>query len=290
MLARHLPRQLSRFALVAAVVCAATMRADEPQAEAAEAEKPAPVFTVPFADVIRIDGQPDEWGAVGVAQGRLEAARGNDEVAPEDLEAHLSLVWNDAGLLVLVQVTDDAAAEVPENSELYLHDSVELFMVRGEEKVQHVIAPGIAEAVPDPCHQAIDHREDAKRVGERPAEITYQAARTDRGYAIEALLPWDTLDIDAAVGTQLRLQVLVNDADSPNDSRVIYSWYPEANTHRDNGMTHRIRLAPTRHPLVLAHQPGRRIFTSNRCAAKRTWRGTAEPLLVRSHGSAFGCH
>jgi len=241
---------LSRCTLAAALAWTPALLADEPAAAPAEPEDPAPVFTVPFADDIRIDGRGDDWRQVGVQQGRLQAARGNLQVPDEDFGADLSLAWNDRGLLVRVKVTDDAAAEVPQSNELYRHDSIELFMIQGDEKVQHVIAPGLADAVDESRHMGLDHRQDAELKRDQAVGIAYAVAKTEEGYLIEAQLPWDALGIKAAVGTQLRVQVMANDADAPTDSRLIYSWHPDPETYRDNRMSHRIRLVPTRHRLA----------------------------------------
>lgn len=207
---------------------------------------------VPFAEDIQIDGQTGDWRQVGVDQGRLPAAEDHHDAGPDDLDARLSLAWNDQGLLVLVQVIDDVVVESAGSAELYLQDSVELFMVDGANKVQHVIAPGIAAGVKGPRLQDFDHRQNAQLKRAHPARITAKARKTNGGYTVEALLPWDVLDIDPRVGTRLRVQVMVNDADSPTEDRTIYAWYPKTQTYRDSRMTHRIRLSPTQHSLALA--------------------------------------
>ncbi len=235
-------------ALCCAIGLAVPFAADAPGAAADEA---APTFEVPFADDITIDGKDTDWRQVGIDQGRLPAAQGQIDGGPEDLDARLFLAWSYEGLLVLVRVRDDAAFELPQNAELYLHDSVELFMVNGAEKVQYIIAPGIAEGANGQRVSRFEHRRNAELQRNNPLKLTAVSAKTDDGYLVEALLPWEVLAIDPVIGTELRVQVMVNDADSPQDSRTIYAWHPQTNTHRDNSSTQRIRLAPTRHHLAL---------------------------------------
>jgi len=192
-----------------------------------------------------IDADAGEWAGHSDAIATLKLTDAKAEPAPGDLEAVLWLGWDDLGLLVMVEVLDDAAVEQPGVSELYEHDSVELFLApdrRSREKVQIIIAPGIAKNTPQLRVEHKDYRSDAKLKQDAPLKIDVAATAIGGGYRVEARIPWAVIGLKAEEDALAVAQVMVNDADQPNQ-RVTYVWYPSNTTYKNTGHTHRIRLA-----------------------------------------------
>ncbi len=206
----------------------------------------SPVFDIPKLADIKIDGKDDDWKDKGFSVEALADVAGKTR-PPENFNPAFKLGWNDTGLLVLVTVTDDVALEPAEKPEdLWQGDSIEFFVAtaRGSDQCyQVVIAPGRDARKPELRKNISDYRKGTAK----KEKLTIEAARTvnDKGYIIEALLPWKNLGIEAKDGTELAFQLYANDADKENE-RYQALWYPKPDAHSDTNNTHRIRLSDTK--------------------------------------------
>lgn len=256
-------------------------------------------FDVPRVDGIAVDGSPDDWGDRGFRVGILADVEGNLPPA-NNLDAQFHLGWDERGLLVLITVQDDVALESPSDGELWLGDSVELFLasrVGGPDLYQVAISPGI-----DPKQPKL--RTWTSRRGAAPgptAELTVEAAsqKTDRGYTLEVLLPWSNLPVQPKLGDGIGFQLYVNDCDAPGQ-RLQVVWYPRAGTHDDATAMYPIRLAPKPSPPVLVAARGtyermRRIridvaapreFVGKKARVIRSGRTAASAVLSEANGRA----
>jgi len=200
-----------------------------------------PVFDVPKLDNITIDGKADDWGERGFRVDILADAFGKVPPA-KDFTAKFRLGWNENGLLVLVTVTDDVFLEpATKPEELWKGDSIEFFMCTergGNESYQVVVAPGCDPNSPEIRTNISDYR---KTKGEK---LTLEVARTktDKGYVMEALLPWKNLAIEPQEGKEVGFQLYANDSDKV-DQRTQLLWYPVPEAHSDTNRMYLVRLA-----------------------------------------------
>jgi len=206
------------------------------------AETPAsPVFGVPKLDNTAIDGKEDDWGDRGFRVNILADAFGKVPAA-KDFVAKFRLGWNENGLLVLVTVSDDVFLEpATKPEELWKGDSIEFFMCTergGSDSFQVVIAPGCDPNSPEIRTNISDYR---KNKGEKLA-LEVARTKTDKGYVMEALLPWKNLAIEPQEGKEVGFQLYANDSDKA-DQRNQLLWYPVPEAHSDTNRMYLVRLA-----------------------------------------------
>jgi CubicO group peptidase (beta-lactamase class C family) len=216
----------------------------------------SPLFDVPRLSNINIDGNPADWEDSGFRVGVITSVEG--EMLPAaDFNSDFRLGWDERGLLLLLNVYDDVAVEEPDENSLWQRDSVELFIAtkRGSSQYyQVVISPGMDSKYSALRKQINDHRADKSS----PEELTVDAERskTETGYILEVLLPWQNLALEPKVGNEIGFQLYVNDSDSTDD-RFQTVWYPLASTHSDSSAMHRLRLANNPSPAVLVTAGGK---------------------------------
>ncbi len=192
---------------------------------------------IPLLHGLVIDGNPADWGDRGFQVGILT----NDEgaVRPVDnLEVALRLGWNEEGLLVLVAVRDNGAAE---QGEIWMGDSVELFIgsnASGSSYYQFIASPGRDPAQPSVRVLPWDYRSDKSR----PLTSTVKVSATDAGYTVEALLPWAPFPLQPTLGQEIAFQIFVNDLDAGGE-RFQVVWQPRDREGAASRASHILRLA-----------------------------------------------
>ncbi len=203
---------------------------------------PATVFDVPRLDGIEIDGLADEWGEGGFHVAVISGADGSF-LPVSDFDAQLWLAWDEMGLLVRVEISDDVFHRSPDDDKVFEGDSVELFLVPepGGSEVMHVsIVPGDTAGAASVVQVAGKGAADAA------------SALTDGGYIVEARLPWAQVELAPDNGDEIGFQLYANDRD-PDGSRAQALWYPEAKTQTYPERSQRIRLARRASDPVLVH-------------------------------------
>ena len=210
------------------------------------AETAAPVFNIPRLPDIQVDGDVTDWEVFGYRV-EIMAGRDNELLPTNDFDAQFQLAWDDGGLLLLVLVRDDVAAEYGETNRLYRMDSVEIFMaekVGSANRFQLYVAPGT-----DPKYGKLrthfyDYRPEENR--DPPLSVTAAAAAHAGGYVLEALLPWENLNLAPAPELELGFQLYINDSDGEGgypDEWFRLLWHPGWDSHLDPKKMHRVRLA-----------------------------------------------
>jgi pimeloyl-ACP methyl ester carboxylesterase len=173
------------------------------------------VYDVPRLTSITIDGRTDDWSDGGL---RIEAVP-HDRIPPpaSDFEPRLRFAWSDRGLLLLVEANDDTLDE--SSGDLWRCDGVEVFLGLGSEAdtvLKLMCSPGLA-AGGRPRKQ-VYHYVDA---ADRDAAVATAARRTDSGYAMELLIPWEACALRARRGAEVAVQVRLNDADGEGSWRQV---------------------------------------------------------------------
>lgn len=207
-----------------------------------------PVFEIPKLDNITIDGKTDDWGDKGFRVDILADAYGKVP-SPSNYSCKFRLGWNDKGLLVLVTVTDDVPLEpATKPEELWKGDSIEFFAANergGNDCYQVVVAPGCDPNSPEPRTNISDYRQNK---GPKLA-IEVKREKMDKGFVMEALLPWKNLSIEAQDGREVGFQLYANDSDKA-DQRTQLLWYPVPEANVDSNRMYRIKLGAKVSPPV----------------------------------------
>ncbi|MFZ5988734.1 MAG: sugar-binding protein [Bacillota bacterium] len=148
--------------------------------------------------------------------------------APSDLSGSFKLAWDDDNLYVFADIVDDKVVSVSGGS-----DSIELFFDSDNSRrrsydsndFQFVFKYG-KDTVVETKHAASN-------------DIKYKSVKTDRGYAIEACIPWSVLGTRAYSGKIVGFDVCADDTDDQKDgireSKISYNtanndiWFNPSN-------------------------------------------------------------
>ncbi|MGB8353874.1 MAG: sugar-binding protein [Chthoniobacteraceae bacterium] len=207
-----------------------------------------PVFDVPYIKGVTIDGKGTHWGDKGFRVETL-AGSGGEVREPQDFDAKFRLAWDEQGLLVLVTVHDDQIAEAEKPADLFLKDSVEMFLgvKRGEPQYFQVLA-GTGADPKFPVLRTFIHDLRKPPAAEKPEAEVASGPVVD-GYMLEARLPWKDLGIVAKEGEEVAFQLVVNDVDG-DGPRLSVSWHPSIKTTSDPKAMMRVRLSAKASPAV----------------------------------------
>jgi predicted esterase len=207
------------------------------------------VWDIPSVSDLRVDGEGDDWQDRGLMLEALAAlpADGRDSNA---FDARARFGWDDRGLLVLCEVTDQTPWEADATEPVWSGDSVELFLadaVGGKNAVQFVVAPGVSAGHSELRQEFYDHRTEGA-LKEGGASASFARVRIPGGYRLEALLPWPLLQARPESGRELGLQLYVNDYRSGASARLVL--FPADRTDEDSTRMQRVRLAAHPSPPV----------------------------------------
>lgn len=179
------------------------------------------LFPAPRLTNISLDGSPDEWPGpwlllTAIVEG---AAAWTDEA---DLSGVFQVAWNEAGLYLTVQVTDDRYRAGPSDTDMWQGDSLEINFDR-------VLAGDFAsiESNDDDYQVGISYGPDlALMLGYRwlpfyeeegPLDLSGAAVATADGYTVETLIPWEVFGLtpdNLTSGMTFGFNVALNDNDS----------------------------------------------------------------------------
>lgn len=211
--------------------------------DAAPADAPEQVFSIPRLNDITVDGKFEDWGDRGFRVDVLTDPTGNTKEASDFLPS-FKLAWNEKGLLVLVVVRDDVPLEpATKPEELWKGDSIEFFVAdkRGGNSYQVVAAPGVDPKSADVRGNLSDYRktEALKKV---KLTMTIFRVKNEDGYVLEVLLPWENLGVTPADGTEIGFQIYANDTDK-EDERYQAMWFPLPDAHSHSERVQRLKLS-----------------------------------------------
>jgi hypothetical protein len=183
-----------------------------------KAQGPAPISIPPTTIAPSIDGNADDsW--VSVPSHTIGHVAYTPPTSEADLSANFKTVYDSQALYILVDVTDDRL--VSDSTESWLDDGVEVFIDADNSK---------SDVYGDNDYQFhFDWDATAPAVGEshhnKTNGVQYAFTRTDKGYRLEAKLPWSTLGTTPAAGKKIGLDVHVNDDDDGGDRDTKIMWF-----------------------------------------------------------------
>lgn len=228
--------------VTAALLCATALGVGASSALVSTAEADLPVLDIPRLTGIIADGEVGDWGDAGL---RIEILTPNQpNRAPlSDLDGQLRLGWDDEGLLLLAQVTDDYLTEADGVAGLWNGDGMELFLApfRGSPDVmQYPVAPGATGEQPEARWYLHDFRQTAALTN-LTGDPVFAGRATATGYVVEGRVPWAPLDIAPETGRVVAFQLFVNDYDEEGFERLLL--YPGERSHADLLNFRELRLA-----------------------------------------------
>lgn len=230
-----------------------------------------PTINIPKFDDIDVDGNLDDWKDRGFHQTSLSGQDGTMKASGEDFDPSFRLAWSERGLLFAGRITDQKLIADPDKRKLWRKDSVEIFLSKKvglKESFQLTIAP------PGENSRTRIFLEDHRgRPGLAPITAEVITSLSPNGYTIEALIPWQHLRLESKAGTELGLQVFVNDSDDTdpypgNWYRV--AWYPVGHAGWNPLAFHRVRLAE-KASRSLGFTRGARVGDNRVLAANLPW-------------------
>ncbi len=224
-----------------------------PPADQAHAGPAGSTLDVPLYPEVTIDGDDDDWHNRGRAEVELQSLP-LVALDPADLSATMRMGWDERGLLLLVVVNDDIAAEGHNQATLSDMDCVEIMVSdesAGGNRLRFVVAPGQTEEQPQPRVRTWDYRQDTE-LRRTPVHLEVASQRTPTGYRIEALIPWEALGVIPRAGAELGFSLVVHDADEGHRrDRVHWGQIDNRLLDSDKPQLNRIRLTPMHHNLAV---------------------------------------
>ncbi len=221
------------------------------------ADAPSPVYDIPRLDHITIDGKADAWGERGFRIDQLAPVDGRFLPVAEH-DSHCRLGWTTEGLVVLIWVRQERWQESADDSQLWTHDCIELYLApeKGHESIcQWVVTPGMDAAHDRPRWHLNDFRRTQSLKG-LPAELQVARTKTDHGCLVEILLPWSALAIQPVVGREVGFQLWTTHYQPGKPELYYAAWLPALGSFYAHQNVQRIRLAEAASPPVIARAYG----------------------------------
>ncbi len=201
------------------------------------------VYDIPELTSVEVDGCITDWDNKGTDIMLMSDINGNIYDSP-DFAAKCKLGWNEQGLLVCLNVTDNDVYEINDPDKIFSGDVIELFIADkrgGKEMVQYIIAPGVSDNVKEPLIVSWNMRSSRPLV-EDEITIHVAAKKTAKGYTLEALIPFKNIGKTAETGKEIGFQVYANDNDKTNDKKKQLAWQHMPNTYKCSWAMQRLQL------------------------------------------------
>ncbi len=216
----------------------------------------------------KIDGEADDWSGKGLQVVSLPGSGGAMRPA-SDFDPVVRVGWNEDGVVMLIQVRDNAVRPAAADAPLDNGDSVEVWLTpqRGSSESYRLVVAAPADSGSPAVRSEFRDARKALAGEKLGAEIA--AKRAPDGYLVELCLPWKNLKMSPAVGTEFGLQLLLSDDDGKGEkNRFQAFWHPAGDPGRDPLACQTLRLAV---------QPGAPIKFTRSAKRNRSGLHTAVP-------------
>jgi len=200
-----------------------------------------PTLDIPRVDATA-DGKPEDWGERGLRVQSLPGPSGRLR-DPKDFDPSFRIGWNDQGLLVLAQVSDNVVHEWENEAQLERGDSLQIFLataIGARGAYRCIVSPG-----PAPGHKPRVRLIDSKGAANpKSLAATAAGAKTPGGYLVELLLPWKNLGLTPQAGLEVAFQILATDDDTRGDRHRFTALWHQAGSPAQNPQAYQtFRLA-----------------------------------------------
>ena len=188
-----------------------------------------------------VDGRLDEWENVPnacVIQTREQVAHGRKAwKSAQDLSAKVWLAWRGEYLYLAAEVTDDHHVQKERGLSMWRGDHVELYLdvtpdlepqrnTWGQGQIHLGFSPGSLRRTGDPLTDIPPEAVVFTPEGHAAEGVLVAAQKTEKGYALEAAIPWaliarlaKTPDLKPNLGMPLNFEVGISDTDGPEPAQ-----------------------------------------------------------------------
>ncbi len=205
----------------------------------------AEIFRISPAQDIVLDGKLDDWPKEAFRVGVWHSESDIYHQPLADFNLAASVLWDEAGLYLLIEGEDDEPNEGLNVNRLWNGDAVEIIISAEPESktcYQIIATPGYGDPDGKPRYKAYDFRnEDAKTVD---IEVDVHSKIMGSKYVMELFLPWTNLGSKPEMGERIGFQIYANDKDDDNRT-TLATFYPQKDKDNKTAM----------HFLELAEQP-----------------------------------
>ncbi len=202
------------------------------------------IILIPRLAEITIDGKDSDWPD-DAYQANLWCNLYGETVSQKDLSANIKLGWNNKGLLLVMNVSDDSIYEVNTRYPFWRGDAISVYFSpeKGNyEFVQYSFSPGLSENYTQPRVKAT-HIKNAKPVNNPVAKPDIATKRISGGYCFETLIPFSALHMPAHHGTEAGLQLILSDSDKARDNEHFsMHWFYTTGLYLNPYALYRIKL------------------------------------------------
>jgi len=195
--------------------------------------------------VARVDGSLDEWNGEEETLGKTPTTYGARQQwqGLEDAGFRFRVAHDESRLLIGGVVTDDNV--MPDRDRLYLGLDLRDMPSRirdprlGAQSYTVQITPDTA----NPSASLINVQPRSGRLA-KPLETEFELTPNADGYTFEVAIPLSLLsDIQGADWQDFQLNVVLRDADAPEDENVYLSWRPTTDSRSNTGFAYFFRSA-----------------------------------------------
>jgi len=189
---------------------------------------PCPRLTKP----VTMDGYLKDWdlskAPIILNQESLKTWGYSDPpiTSDQDASARALLAWDDKGMYFAGEVTDNAVIGLPGPNEkrgpMWQYDGFMLMFFP---------TPALVADRSRYLQWGLNYYEPGGQGRQHREEVTYVTRKTDRGYTVEALLPWPALGFSPRVGDRYRFNIIMPDHDeatpyAPGWGQLIWASAP----------------------------------------------------------------
>ena len=186
------------------------------------------ITNLPEVHLTQVQNQVMDWKDQGLP---IRVLTGDSIHLPHsaDFQAVARMGWSRENLLLHVEVTDPTPYEADKTNRLYEGDSVELCLMTGDNDkagmIQLVASPGRGKDQAAPRYMVFDYRDKEFKKAATAFIPCIAVTKTLRGYSMDMMLPWASMNIHPAAGTLIKAGFKVNNATSQDVKDVIHATW-----------------------------------------------------------------
>jgi hypothetical protein len=171
-----------------------------------------------------VDADFSEWADQPVYESQHRVFNDPSWDRSDDITAFWRLGWDDSGLFVAVQVDDDVHVQTQTGNQIFRGDGVSLQIdtdregdlapVLSPDDFQVNLSPGDFAGIPVSAY-LFRGAPDGGLLDAPGNRIAIAARPNGQGYLLEALIPWEDLDVSPSAGAIMGVALNVDDNDGP---------------------------------------------------------------------------